>query len=152
MGEKSRRSSLTSQIFSFGDGLCAENNAFVLAFRVSSSRRADSFAKVTTKNVTSWPRMAMILAQARAKECLSMPPKFGALNRARCGCGDVSLRASRRHRPCRQPSSVVKLHHYTKMVKHSQQAFTSAKPPSFAVFIAVFSSKNSIFSLYKCSE
>ena len=34
----------------------------------------------------------MILAQARAKECLSMPPKFGALNRARCGYGDVSFR------------------------------------------------------------
>ena len=42
MTRKSRRSSLRSQIFTFGDDLCVENDAPTLAFCALSSRRADS--------------------------------------------------------------------------------------------------------------
>ena len=70
MTRKSRRSSLRSQIFTFGDDLCVENDAPTLAFCALSSRRADSiigdWRQIGVKKTTSRPRMAMIFSSGES--------------------------------------------------------------------------------------
>ena len=98
-GDTSRRSLFSSQSFSFGDELYVENDAKTLAFRVLSSRRADSalwrFWRCRWWRKTPLPghRWPWFWAQARALECLTSLASVDVFIRARCGYGDVNYMA-----------------------------------------------------------